>query len=114
MQFPGLDENDFRNRDVLAGASGRQVTELQVATNGATEGQSVGDSIWTSGTIQSGVWNNIGRMLGSGGDGSNIAYGLITLDSPREQKTRMFAGSNDEHKVWLNGQLVNEHNGVGR
>ena len=111
VQFPGLGSNDFRNRDLLAGASSGEVTEREIATNGATEGETVGDKVWTSGTIQSGVWNNIGRILGSGGDGSNIAYGLITLDSPREQKTKMFAGSNDDHKVWLNGQLVNEHYG---
>ena len=111
VQFPGLSSNDFRNRDLLAGASSGEVTEREIATNGATEGESLGDKVWTSGTIQSGVWNNIGKILGSGGDGSNIAYGLITLDSPREQKTRMFAGSNDDHKVWLNGQLVNEHYG---
>ena len=111
VQFPGLSSNDFRNRDLLAGASSGEVTEREVATNGATEGESLGDKVWTSGTIQSGVWNNIGRILGSGGDGSNIAYGLIILDSPREQQTKMFAGSNDDHKVWLNGQLVNEHYG---
>ncbi len=111
VQFPGLGSNDFRNRDLLARASSGKVTEREVATNGATEGDTVGDKAWTSGTIQSGVWNNIRRILGSGGDDANIAYGLITLDSPREQQTRMFAGSNDDHKVWLNGQLVNEQDG---
>ena len=107
VQFPGLEANDFE-RDVLAGASGREVTELQVATNGAMEGQSVGDSIWTSGKIKSDGWNNIGQMLGARGDASKTFYGSITLDSPREQKTKMFAGSADWHKVWLNGELVNK------
>ena len=111
VQFPGSQFEDFRNRDLLASASGREVTELEIATNGATEGQALGNQAWTSGRIKSGEWNNIGKILGSGGNGSNIAYGLITLDSPREQKTKMFAGSNDDHKVWLNGQLVNEHHG---
>ena len=107
VQFPGLEANDFK-KDVLAGASGREVTELQIATNGATEGQSVGDSVWTSGKIQSEGWNNIGQMLGARGDASKTFYGSITLDSPREQETKMFAGSADWHKVWLNGELVNE------
>ncbi len=107
VQFPGLEANDFK-KDVLAGASGREATELQIATNGATEGQSVGDSVWTSGKINSEGWNNIGKMLGASGDASKTFYGSVTLDSPREQKTKMFAGSADWHKVWLNGELVNE------
>ena len=106
VQFPGLD--DFGNKDLLAGASGGDVTELKIATNGATEGQSLGNKVWTSGKIKSESWNNIGEMLGARGDISNIVYGSITVDSPREQKTRMFAGSGDHHKVWLNGRLVNE------
>ena len=111
VQFPGLGFEDFRNKDLLAGTSNGDVTELEIATNGATEGQSLGDKVWTSGKIQSEDWNNIGKMLGARGDVSNIVYGSITLDSPREQKTRMFAGSADDHKVWLNGQLINEHHG---
>ena len=111
VQFPGLSSDDFRNKDLLAGASGGDVTELEIATNGATEGQSVGNKVWTSGKIKSESWNNIGEMLGARGDVSNIVYGSITLDSPQEQKTKMFAGSGDYHKVWLNGQLINEHYG---
>ena len=112
VQFPGLSFDDFRsNKDLLAGASGGDVTELEIATNGATEGQSVGDKAWTSGKIKSDSWNNIEEILGARGDVSNIVYGSITLDSPREQKTTMFAGSADDHKVWLNGQLINEHYG---
>ena len=112
VQFPGLSFDDFRsNKDLLAGASGGDVTELEIATNGATEGQSVGDKVWTAGKIKSDSWNNIEEILGARGDVSNIVYGSITLDSPREQKTTMFAGSADDHKVWLNGQLINEHYG---
>ena len=40
---------------------------------------------------------------------NQVVYGVVTLDSPREQKTTMFAGSDNNHKVWLNGQLVNEN-----
>ena len=111
VQFPRLEHNDFRNRDLLAGASGGDVTELEIATNGAIEGQPLGDKVWISGKIKSEGWNNIGEMLGTRGAVSNMAYGSITLDSPREQKTRMFAGSADDHKVWLNGKLINEHYG---
>ncbi len=111
VQFPGLGFDDFRNKDLLAGASGGDVTELEIATNGAMEGQDLGDKVWTSGKITSESWNNIRKMLGTRSDVSNIVYGSITLDSPREQKTTMFAGSADNHKVWLNGQLINEHYG---
>ena len=107
VQFPGLTSDDFR-RDLLARASGGDVTELGIATNGAIEGQTVGDSVWTSGKIQAEGWNNIGQMLGASGDASKTFYGSITLDSPREQKTKMFVGSSDWHKVWLNGELVTE------
>ena len=113
VQFPGLESDDFRNRDLLARASGGDLTELSISTNGAMEGDPVGDKVWTSGKLRSDSWNNIGQMLGTGGDGSNIAYGLITLNSPRVQQTKMFAGSGDHHKVWLNGRLVNEHFGWG-
>ena len=114
--FPEAQFEDFRNRDLLAGASGREVTELQVATNGATAGQSVGDKVWVSGKMGSANWQNISQMLRSVGtpptdDKQNVVYGSITLDSPREQETRMFAGSGANHKVWLNGKLVKESHG---
>ena len=41
-------------------------------------------------------------------DGQNAIYGSITLNSPREQETKMFAGSDNSHKIWLNGTLVDE------
>ena len=108
VQFAGLGHDDFSNRDLLAGASSGDVTELEIATKGAIQGKALGDKVWTSSKIKSEGWNNIGEMLGTRGDASKIFYGSITLDSPREQKTKMFAGSNDWHKVWLNGVLVNK------
>ena len=119
--LPGAEFDDFRNRDLLAGASGREVTESQVATNGATVGQSVGDNVWISGKIGTAQWENVSQALRASGtppavDKQNVVYGSITLDSPREQETKMFAGSGASSKVWLNGELVNEdyhtwHNG---
>ena len=38
----------------------------------------------------------------------HIVYGSIILDSPREQQTTMFVGSDDSVKVWLNGELVHQ------
>ena len=39
---------------------------------------------------------------------NHVAYGSIILKSPQEQNTWMYAGSDDNHKVWLNGELVDE------
>ena len=110
--------------DSLAQASSGAVTELQIAANGATAGSSVGSSIEGS-PIGSNVWwsheiapeggENINKMLDSLGIGTDrddrnnhIIYGSVTLDSPREQSTRLFVGSNNRVKVWLNGQLIYE------
>ena len=102
----------FRATDLLARASGGDVTERGIATNGAEVGESVGDSIWISHKI-SADHNNINHLLEDLGilEGSNrdqVVYGSLTLDSPREQNTKMFAGSDNNHKIWLNGELVKE------
>ncbi len=114
--IPGAQYDSFRTTDLLARTTGGDVTELKVASDGAIEGQSVGDLAWTSHKISpaSGVnnINNLLRGLGiSKGDGENLIYGLLSLESPREQQTKIFAGSDDSHKIWLNGVLVNEKYG---
>ena len=100
--------------DFLAQRSGGAVTESKIATNGAIEGTPVGDKVWTIGKISPTDRNNLNNManatgLGSGNIRNHVAYGSITLDSPREQKTTMLAGSDDAVKVWLNGQLVHNN-----
>ena len=111
--FPGTSHENFNNTDLLARASGRKVTEADVATNGATEGEPVGDKLWTARKIGSESWNNVGSQLSDLGislsENQNTVYGSVILYSPLEQKTKMFAGSDDYHKVWLNGQLINKH-----
>ncbi len=110
--FPETQFEGFDNTDLLASASNRKVTEREIATNGAVEGESVGDKVWLSGKIESSGWDNISMVLRTLGippaDGKqNVVYGSITLDSPREQETNMFVGSHTSRKVWLNGELVN-------
>ena len=100
--------------DFLAQMSDGAVTELKVATNGATEGNPVGNKVWTLGELSPIGGNNINDMandtgLGSGDIDDHVAYGSVTLDSPREQKTTMLAGSDDAVKVWLNGVLVHNN-----
>ena len=94
--------------DLLSEASGGTVTEVEVATHGATEGQSVRDDVWTFHRLPPTGHNNIERMLQrSIRDG--VIYGTVSLYSPREQETTIYVGSKDGFKVWLNGVLIYEN-----
>ena len=93
--------------DLLSEASGGTVTEVAVATHGATEGKSVKDDMWTSHKLPPTGWNNIEDMLKRSIDGG-VIYGSVSLYSPREQNTTMYVGSENEVKVWLNGTLIYE------
>ena len=111
--IPDVQFESFRSTDLLARASDGDITELGVATNGATEGKSIGKRVWTSHELASTGGNNINHMVEALGMSVNdnrnsVVYGVVTLDSPQEQETRIFAGSDDSHKVWLNGELVTE------
>ena len=100
--------------DFLRRMSGGAVTELGIARRGVTEGDAVGDKIWTLGKISRSGGNNINGLvnaigLGAGNIDYHVAYGSVNLDSPRQQSTRMFVGSSDAVKVWLNGVLVHDN-----
>ena len=100
--------------DLLSQASDGAVTKLGIATSSATEGSPVGENVWTSHKIAPAGEHNIGAMLNAtdmkGNDNTeNVVYGSLTLYSPREQQTQVFAGSFISHKVWLNGELVHEN-----
>ncbi len=104
------DERLDRATDLLAKASGGSVTERHIATTSVSPGDTVGDYPWTSLKISANGNNNITAMtipLGWNGN-DRVIYGFILLNSPREQNTRMFVGSDDAVKVWLNGELVRE------
>ena len=112
LVIPGAQHADLHSKgDLLARMSGGDVTVRKISTNGAVEGQSVGDSVWISHKISASGGDNLNNLLRAlsipKGDGETLIYGSITLDSPREQGTKMFAGSDDTHKIWLNGELVN-------
>ena len=94
-------------KDLLSEASGGTVTELTVATHGATAGQSVGDSTWTLNTLPHQRKHNITDMLKDSIRDGTI-YGFLSLYSPREQETMIYVGSEDSVKVWLNGVLVHQ------
>ena len=107
--------------DLLSAVSEGSVTEHQTATRGASEGEAVGNYEWTSHKISSTgthdeIANNMWEMVRAFGLPEEyewktevmIVYGSVLLNSPREQKTRMFVGSAGRYKVWLNGELIYE------
>ncbi|MDE0398448.1 MAG: leucine-rich repeat domain-containing protein [Candidatus Poribacteria bacterium] len=104
--------------DFLARASDGEVTELKVATEGTTEGNPVGSKVWTIGEISPTYHSNL-EIMGHQTNlllvdhANHVAYGFLTLESPREQQTKMLIGSSDAVKVWLNGELVH-YNFVNR
>ena len=97
--------------DFLSKTSGGEVTESAIATRGAVAGEPVGDKVWTVGKLSRRGGNNINDMvnataLGAGDINHHVAYGSIAVESLSQQHTRMFVGSGDAVKVWLNGVLV--------
>ncbi len=113
---PGEGEGFPDRVDLLLQASDGAVTELEIATNGAIEGNDVGENVWTSGKISPVLVDhdagNIGTMLNAIGMerkyDENVLYGSITLYAPREQQTTMFSGGWGAEKVWLNGEFLHE------
>ena len=102
-------------KDYLSVATKGSVTEVQIATNGVTVGDRVKNRKWTMGQLAPTGGDNIMETLNAIGLSKNtnvdnhVAYGLITLDSPRKQNTTMYVGSDDAVKVWLNGELVHDN-----
>ena len=116
--------------DSLATASGGVITEADLAQNGVSEGDTIGDRQWLSSDIQprrlcrtydisfcpdpTVCWaNNINDVISALGMGTgantkeHTAYALINLISPREQKdVNLKVSSSDAIKVWLNGDVI--------
>ena len=101
--------------DSLADASGGNVTEAEVAANGAREGDAVGNYVWTLGEISPTGDDNVNNLLnkiglGSGDVDDHSSYALITLESTTAQPdVTMRVGSDDSIKVWLNGEVVHNN-----
>ena len=99
------DREVHASTDLLSEASEGAVTEMGVSTHGATEGKTVSDDAWNSHRLPPSGGNNIGDMLKESiRDG--VLYGAVFLYSPRQQETTLYVGSEDEAKVWLNGELI--------
>ena len=95
------------SKDLLSEASGSTVTEVEIATHGATEGKSVGEVVWASHRLPPTGRNNIEDTLKRSID-DGVIYGTVSLHSPREQETTIYVGSDSDSKVWLNGTLIYE------
>ncbi|RKU38488.1 hypothetical protein C6496_06685 [Candidatus Poribacteria bacterium] len=106
--------------DHLSKVSNGKVTEQQIATLGATDGEMIGDSVWLKGILEPYNYNdsfsnsdNLRRLLlpeekvVESKSPSFEVYSTITLYSPWIQQTRIFIGAaNAPRKVLLNGALV--------
>ena len=103
------------NIDSLAVASGGNVTEANVAANGASEGDAVGNLVWTLGEISPTGEDNVTDLIheigfGRGNVDDHSSYALITLESATAQPNMtMRAGSDDSIKIWLNGEVVHNN-----
>ncbi len=108
--LPDVDVTNHRwsllQRDLLSEVTGGKVTEAEIAARGAVEGQSVGNSVWTSHKLPS--TGRMADMLKPPVPGGAI-YGSVLLFSPREQATTLYVGSPSELQVWLNGTLIHQH-----
>ena len=96
--------------DLLAEASGGAVTEMGIATQGATVGKPVGDEVWTSHNLPPTGWDNISDMLKSEVP-TGVIYGTLTLYSSRRQNTTIYVGAEHGLRVWLNGVLIRQNRG---
>ena len=109
---PGQGGRQSNDVDSLAAASGGDVTEADVAANGAKEGDAVGNYVWTLGRIAATGGNNVndvinGIGMAQGDVDDHSSYALITLESVTAQSNvTMQVGSDDSIKVWLNGEVV--------
>ena len=93
-----------RGADLLAQASDNAVTELGIATSGATVGSPVGENVWTPHKVEG---YDIGASLAAAtGMKGSIVYGCIFVDSPRHQETTLFVPDGYRIKVWFNGVLL--------
>ena len=114
----GQEVSETIDMDSLSLASNDAVTEMAVATNGASEGDLVGALAWTLGTIDGTVTGDYSDNINDiiieiGLSDSKVvhhsSYALIVLESDKDRPNlTMRVGSDDAIKVWLNGEVVHK------
>ena len=107
VMIPGAALTADPSVDFLSKTSGGAVTEVKIATHGATVGKSVGDNEWISHRLTPEMRGNIREMFNLP-RWLGVIYGSISLYSPHEQETTMYIGNDEATKVWVNGVLVYE------
>ena len=105
--LPDTVDDHLNDTNLLSEVSGGAVTEVDIATHGATEGKSVGDSVWTSHILPPAGQDNILDMLKREIRYGTI-YGSVSFHSLQEQETTMYVGGDRGVRVWLNGTLIYE------
>ena len=124
LMLPVKGDGNGLRVDYLAEASDGEITEQKIATIGALEGDVVGNSVWSMGTLEpynlsnlEDNQDNLRRSLDPQdaielvkNESELVVYGSIAVYSPRAQDTRIFVGASVGRKVWLNGELVHESN----
>ena len=105
--LPDTVGDHLTDTDLLSEVSGGAVTEVEIATHGATEGKSVGDAVWTSHRLPPTGQDNILDMLKREIRYGTV-YGSVSFYSLQEQETTMYVGGDRGVRVWLNGTLIYE------
>ena len=105
--LPDTVDDHLNDTDLLSEVSGGAVTEVDIATHGATKGKSVGDSVWTSHILSPTGQDNILDMLKHEIRYGTV-YGSVSFYSPQEQEITMYVGGDRGVRVWLNGTLIYE------
>ena len=114
----GMGGADSIDTDSLDEASDDpQITEENIALNGANEGEEIGEYAWRSGFIDvappgladvlfgdGNINKAIGPIYGVGDLDDYSSYALITVYSNISQPGTIGISSDDAFKVWLNGQ----------
>ena len=75
--LPDTVDDHLNDTDFLSEASGGTVTEVEIATHGATAGKSIGDSVWTSYRLPSTGQDNILGYAGTAKSVSELVYGSV-------------------------------------
>ena len=97
--------------DWLAEVSQGRSTEERIARNGAKAREKAGKLAWTKGEITPTGKNNVNEVINEmklafHDINNHFAYAYLNVVSPSARSTRMFAGSDDAIKIWLNGEVV--------
>ena len=94
------------NTDTLSRTSRNTISEIDIATHGAIEGNPVEERVWTAHKLLPSDNDNRSATILEQTTQNTVIYGTISLHSPYRQETTMFANNNHGLKVYLNQTVV--------